>query len=199
MGKTFSSHSTRPSSFTTRNLCCAHLSSCCLDVHRDEATVAGFGDHHDHKFDKWERTGVFKDEYLVDGTISGIRLHKEGCQYKIRVYPSQKFYKDHNTELPFVITAAIVTVFIFTVFMFLFYDRLVEKRQDIVLTQATKSAAIVSSLFPKSVTDRLMQQGDGMGLGTKTRLKGFLNGEGEEDNTEAAPIADIFPHCTVRC
>lgn len=123
-------------------------------------------------------------------------MDQEGCQYKIHVYPSEKFYKDYRTETPLVITFAIVAVFLFTTFMFLVYDRLVERRQKLVLQKATQSTAIVTSLFPKQVRDRLLE-GDGVGMANKTRLKGFLNGDdGEHHNTES-PIADLFPHCTV--
>ena len=38
------------------------------------------------------------------------------------------------------------------------YDRIVERRQALVLKTAVKSAAIVSSLFPENVRDRLMDE-----------------------------------------
>jgi len=36
-----------------------------------------------------------------------------------------------------------------------------------------------------------------LGFGTKSRLKGFMTGDSNENDATAAPIADLFPHCTV--
>ena len=84
--------------------------------------------------------------------------------------------------------------------MFLCYDRLVEHRQKIVLNRAEKSGAIVSSLFPKNVRDRLLKENENDKkrnfMAPTHRLKSFLGGDMEprkENNT----IADLFPHCTV--
>jgi class 3 adenylate cyclase len=86
----------------------------------------------------------------------------------------------------------------FAVLMFLVYDRLVERRQAIVLKSANQSSAIVSSLFPKSVTDRLLDIGSDSNSRTmtaKTRLKSFLSDS--QDNQGLQPIADLFPETTV--
>ena len=71
---------------------------------------------------------------------------------------------------------------------FQWYDRLVEYRQKIVLKKAIQSTKIVSSLFPKNVRDKLLQKEDveAYGLGTKSKLKGFVNDREkfEDDNNE---------------
>lgn len=83
-------------------------------------------------------------------------------------------------------------------------DFLVERRQRVVLHKATQSTAIVSSLFPKNVRDRLINGAgtgsvtrDSFSLGNKSRLKGFLDGNSDDEKEEEAPIADLFPECTV--
>lgn len=158
--------------------------------------MLGFGDYHDPKFNRWHRTGVINDFLLEDGTISGIELSKKGCKYTIDVYPTQTFYDTETTSTPLIITCSIIAVFIFATLMFLVYDRLVERRQKIVLAKATQSTAIVASLFPKSVTERLME-GEAHAMATKTRLKGFLDGDEKQNESNLAPIADLFPKCTV--
>jgi hypothetical protein len=50
---------------------------------------------------------------------------------------------------------AAVLIFVFTSLVFLLYDRLVERRQKKVMSTAMQSSAIVSSLFPSQVRDRL--------------------------------------------
>jgi len=88
--------------------------------------------------------------------------------------------------------------------------RLVERRQALVMHKALQTTAIVSSLFPENVRDRLMKQTPGLQDNSKSRdregsvnmmpgrrLKGYLNGAEEDDMTSAPPIADLFPNCTV--
>jgi hypothetical protein len=66
------------------------------------------------------------------------------------------------------------------------------------MNQALRSTAIVSSLFPANVRDRLMGEENTM-LPGKTRLKSFLHGNDDGTQTGAAqPIADLFPDCTGR-
>jgi len=108
------------------------------------------------------------------------------------------------------VTFAVAMVFVFTAFMFLIYDRLVERRQHVVLNRAATSTAIVSSLFPKNVRERLMQDNQkerkrkdkqgGLLAAPHHRLKSFLTnsgGEGEAKDFGLQPIADLFPHTTV--
>jgi Adenylate and Guanylate cyclase catalytic domain len=84
----------------------------------------------------------------------------------------------------------------FAVLLFLVYDRLVERRQSIVLNTANQSSAIVSSLFPKSVADRLLlDSAPGCNVTAKTRLKSFLCDS--QDNQGLQPIADLFLETTV--
>ena len=87
--------------------------------------------------------------------------------------------------------------------MFLLYDQLVEQRQSLVMAQAAHTTAIVSSLFPKNVRDRLLQPkkdldgSSSLFMANKSRLRGFLD-DGEDNNqANDAPIADLFPECTV--
>ena len=62
------------------------------------------------------------------------------------------------------------------------------------MNEAIKSTAIVSSLFPKEVRDRMMEEQQAR-LSGKSRLQNFLSGD---DSAEAGqPIADLFPECTV--
>lgn len=165
----------------------------------EEATAIGFGDQHDTTFDDWKRDGVFRVGHLEDGTVNGIDFNQDSCRYSIHVYPTQTFIDSFTTKTPLKITLTIMAVLVFTIFIFLVYDRLVERRQGVVLAKATQSTAIVSSLFPANVRDRLLNPDNkesGYNFANKNRLKGFLNGEDGEDDSAGAPIADLFPHCT---
>lgn len=96
-----------------------------LQINGKEVEAVGTGDLHDTSFEgTWERTAAFSSDALNDGTESGILLHSDGCQYSVRVYPSQVFFDAHHTSTPIIITVCIIGVFLFTIFMFLLYDRL---------------------------------------------------------------------------
>jgi hypothetical protein len=107
----------------------------------------GFGDRHEPAFDDYQVKGRFLTERIEDGTISGVPLNQEGCPYIFHVYPSLIYYEDFISKDPVVISLSVAAVFSFTIFMFLLYDRLVERRQRLVLAKATQSTVIVSSLF----------------------------------------------------
>ena len=87
--------------------------------------------------------------------------------------------------------------------LFLAYDRLVERRQRLVLNRAVQSTAIVSSIFPKSVQDRLLATSQDKQdlVAANHKIKSFLKSDTKENevsrDTGLMPIADLFPHCTV--
>jgi Adenylate and Guanylate cyclase catalytic domain len=123
----------------------------------------------------------------------------------IRIYPSQKFMDSHGSYISTFMTIIVVAVFLFTTMMFLVYDRLVERRQALFLHRAIQSSAIVSSLFPHNVVERLMLPAKPEGsLSTSVqyssnsqRLKHFLVGR-NYDGADAGiqPVADLFPFAT---
>ena len=94
--------------------------------------------------------------------------------------------------------------FLFTSLIFLTYDRLVARRHHVVETQAVKSTAVVSSLFPEQVRDRLYEKGSTGPSGTKKKEnEKFFIGEASKvaDDSykvdDSMPIADLYPECTV--
>jgi class 3 adenylate cyclase len=183
------------------NECDGHYT---YEINGKEVLVMGFGDLHDHKFNRFRRTAEFAAGVndLDDGTSNGIKLMKGDCNYLVHVYPSEEFYGDYVTERPIIVTFAVAMVFVFTAVLFLVYDRLVERRQVLILAKATQSTAIVSSLFPKQVRDRLMQtennrKGGTVALASNHRLKTFLTDDDKANDVGGQPIADLFPHCTV--
>jgi class 3 adenylate cyclase len=95
----------------------------------------------------------------------------------------------------------VAAIFVVTALMFLFYDRLVERRQQLILSKAVQSTAIVASIFPKNVRERLMQANendkDDNDGAPNHRLTSFLSGDSNDNEDNLEPIADLFPNCTV--
>lgn len=179
-----------------------------FEIRGNETIFIGRGDFHDKTFNNMKKNATFKNvKDLGDGTKRGIPLNRDQCNIDIDVYPSKRFYGLYNTTTPIIMTVAVAAIFVFTALMFVFYDRLVERRQAVVMEKAAQSNAVVKSLFPENVRERLLEQAADNGkndkvkdkdsgfLAPNSRLKGYLNGA-EEDNINEAPIADLFPHCT---
>jgi hypothetical protein len=96
--------------------------------------------------------------------------------------------------------------------VFILYDWLVQRRQDKVAATARRTAAIVASLFPSTVRDRILKEAeekveqDGKNktqrgsfyYAPKAQLKTFLHEEADGSKSfDTKPIADLFPETTV--
>jgi hypothetical protein len=122
----------------------------------------GLGDLHDPAFDDMgSATLLFDGVVINDGSRGGAKLNLAGCPYTLHVYPTVQLRDKYVTDMPVLLTTATVAVFLFTIAMFTLYDRLVERRQRVVVQTAKQSSDIVSALFPENVRVRLLENGYG--------------------------------------
>eukprot|EP00934_Nitzschia_sp_Nitz4_P001273 Nitzschia sp. Nitz4//scaffold289_size23394//2//2242//NITZ4_008474-RA/size23394-augustus-gene-0.42-mRNA-1//-1//CDS//3329545813//1273//frame0 len=186
-------------------------------VSDDFVEARGHGDLHEAAFNDWERnTDILEKGRLASGTKDGLGFVDSGCYYSLRIYPSHHFANDFSSPMPAALGSLVAAVFLFSIGMFFVYDRLVERRQAMVLEKALQSSAIVSSLFPKNVRDRLMVGGSKGGLARSEAVSTFrdrvmhrrrqgssshpvvdANKENGSMMDDSQPIADLFPYCTV--
>jgi class 3 adenylate cyclase len=172
-----------------------------------EATYLGEGDYHDQDYNYLQQSARFS-EMIESGsgsifrTYSGVPLNAEQCPYTLRIYPTYDMYYSYLTWRPSVYTSAVVLTFVFTSLIFILYDYLVQRRQKMVLEKAVQSHAVVSSLFPAVVRDRMFRAGatndkNITAASAKKRLKSYLSEGKQKDSVGSAPIADLFPYTTV--
>lgn len=179
-------------------------------INGPEAVFLGHGDHHEPKFTYLEEASPFDILHKVESSD----LH-DHCEYEMHIFPMQELQDDYMTDKPILYTIVVLSVFLVTVFVFVLYDYLVTQRQNKVMLAAKKSNAVVASLFPKNVRERIMQdveeqiaQGQKtnlkrsvmFGAVAKNELKHFLdddlaNNPGAVFDTK--PIADLFPSTTI--
>jgi class 3 adenylate cyclase len=163
----------------------------------------GRGDLHDTSYDR-----NLVESSIVDinafassaSSYSGIKVDADYCPHTIRMYPSSLTESNYTTSTPLILCFATVGIFLFTAFIFIAYDLMVERRQKKVLTSATKTSAIVSSLFPSNVRDRMFEQTQGQQQQQKQGLDAFSglgNAESNANDLSSPPIADLFPETTV--
>ena len=180
-------------------------------INGKQALFVGLDDFHDPTYDEYEH--VAKLTPFLKSTALGTPGY---CEYEIFIYPSYDIEKLYISSRPKIFATITVMVFAGLLISFVVYDRLVRKRQQETQEQQAKSEAIVQSMFPAQIRDRLLkedgkdgsivvvdEQKDLMNGGQKFRLKSFLDREETLDPEdggvikETKPIADLFPNTTV--
>jgi hypothetical protein len=160
----------------------------------------GVGDLHDEKYDDWGIQSELKDlnSFSEHGSeYTGARLDSY-CPFTLTLYPSDTMEDKYMTAHPAIFTAVAVMIFVFTSMVFLLYDYMVERRQRIVMKTAVRSSAIVFSLFPKTVRDKIYPNSDSGDEPKKSRGRKFsANGTEPKTNLAVSPIAELYPETTV--
>jgi hypothetical protein len=142
----------------------------------------GVGDHHDPSYDslgKSSRLDALEQFAIRGSAYSGAPIHSDFCPFSLHLYPSDVMKDAYTSYNSITFALAAVFIFAFTSVVFYLYDAKVESRQAKVMSTATRTSAIVSSLFPSGVRDRLYtdavtgetgQNGDA----TKKKLQRFI-------------------------
>jgi class 3 adenylate cyclase len=179
---------------------CGHYHT--YELQGPDAVYLGDDDLHDRQFD-----------YLK--VVTGLDEHHDEhdhCNFNFHFYPSKAFKQQYTTNKPALYCAAVIGVFAFTVLAFIFYDYLVQRRQKVVMATAKRTDAIVSSLFPKSVRDRIIEDAQAQAIKNTTanqlskfvalpkkQLKSFLDEENDQVSQlfSTKPIAELFAETTI--
>jgi class 3 adenylate cyclase len=163
-----------------------------------EVRYLGSGDLHNPKYDDaMEMFANVADNIAskadpTSRSYTAVDINSNFASYELYVYPSEDMEKKYLTWEPTIYGLVVASIFVVTAATFLMYNSLVEKRQSIVLDKAVKSTAVVRSLFPDNVQDRLYEDSSNHGK----RLSNFLS-SGEFGGPKGKPIADLFPDATV--
>ena len=174
-----------------------------FDLSGPNVTFMGAMDIHDWVYDDLEITVNLTSALFGNETADGGSAADIDCQHVVRLFPSDQMKEFYMNVAPIVYAGFVVFVFVLTAGVFILYDWLVERRQGKVMDSATRSNAIVSSLFPENVRGRLMAEaGAGSGGSVGGDLDASDAGDDPEDITRdqiltTRPIADLFTDCTV--
>ncbi|KAL7556387.1 hypothetical protein ACA910_014129 [Epithemia clementina (nom. ined.)] len=164
--------------------------------------------HYDHLMQSTKLTSYFNEHRSK--LYYGVPLSPDkGCQYTLRVYPSRTLEETYESNFPVIATVVVVLIFVFAILVFISYDCFVERRQRLVMRNALRTGAIVSSMFPSGFKDRLIEEESLKGdqpkkgkkayLSNKGHIKSFLDhgDSGGSGIHQAKPLADLFPATTV--
>ena len=130
------------------------------------------------------------------------------CLYEFRIYPSIEFKESIEDTTPFFLCTISAVVFFAIAVGFFVYDRFVHKRNTKIVDAAARSNAIILSLFPAKVRDQLLAQqkwdtctkqnaASSKEQVTPESLFNDSSNLNTAHNPNSAPIADLFPDCTV--
>jgi Adenylate and Guanylate cyclase catalytic domain len=169
----------------------------------DAPIYLGLGDLHDTTYDHLVH---YTELMVAEGNV---------CRYILAIYPSTAVEEQNTTTQPIIFAVIMAMLFLAAAIFFLVYDYFVQRRQREAMNEAARSNAIVSSLFPAEIADRLfnnIEQNNNKktknpnklsnmgtsikdiekntdGMGQKFRLKSYLDEEGEEAEKNKAAAA----------
>jgi class 3 adenylate cyclase len=101
---------------------------------------------------------LISDDGGVQSEYIGIPISKDYCTLTVSMYPSAAMEKQFTSYNPVIIAVGAALIFVFTSLVFLIYDSKVEQRQRNLMITAVRSTAVLSSLFPTAVRDKLLSQ-----------------------------------------
>ena len=148
------------------------------EVNGPEAIFVGYGDHHDRDYSHLMEQTLFAPFERLN--FSDTHDH---CEYDLHIYPSWELEEHYRTNHPELYTALVISVFLGTSLVFILYDYLVTVRQNKVMLEAKKTNAVVASLFPKAVRERMLKDAEedysekwiaeAIGLAVKTNARNW--------------------------
>lgn len=144
------------------------------------------------------------------------------CAYDVEIHPTQAMYSSSKSDLPIFFFIFCGCAIVLLCGLFHCYAIFVRKRQGKLLATTNKTHAVVTSLFPAGVHNRLLSEAPEAGR-DRTEKRGSLSGGmksanihaflmdkvqqedvsqsakklGVYGNQENKPIADLFPEATI--
>jgi hypothetical protein len=136
---------------------------------QQQVEYLGAGDYHDvkynhiyHEFEIPSDSIFFQQQQQEQGQRQGQeQVSCDSTTTIVTIYASQDFvepYESNPQHEPARYAMIVMTIFGFTLIVFMAYDWAVQRRRNAVLQNATKTQALVSSLFPKNVQERILRE-----------------------------------------
>jgi hypothetical protein len=130
------------------------------------ATFLGDGNLHDGIFDSLVvETRFDVDEFASMWAVANDNSNQTGqCDFSLSIYPTVLFRDAYTSFQPEYFTLALLALFAFTGIVFLIFVYVSRNRQNRVMAIALSTSAIVASMFPATVRDRIMQDAEAEAL-----------------------------------
>jgi class 3 adenylate cyclase len=175
-----------------------------------DAVFLGKDDRHDSAYDSSKYSIDFATAHRatashpdVNGTSFTEHFEdtsKGHCKYTLDVYPSSQLESMFTSNKHIVYAVIVASIFGLLMILLLIYDCMVTHRQQMLMSSAERTNALVTSLFPESVQNRLMDDAVQSGKGSKKHIGSNMFGDDSNNGPTSIttrPIADLFPNTTV--
>ncbi|CAB9521796.1 Receptor-type guanylate cyclase gcy [Seminavis robusta] len=115
-------------------------------------------------------------------------------EYVLYIYPTEELESQYITNKPAVYASIMASVFLFTILVLAVFDCLVARRQQVVMKKAVESRALIATLYPEQVRERMFEDEP---KGNAERRKWKNPGEAgmHEEGTKA--IATLYESATI--
>ncbi|CAB9499300.1 Receptor-type guanylate cyclase gcy [Seminavis robusta] len=155
------------------------------------AEFLGDGDLHDPEFSDMVQVVDFGSIFLPE---QGSAVANQ-CLYSLAIYPSKAFEETYSSNSTAQFVGLLAGIFAALGAFFFVFVWFVQRRQQKVMTVATRTTAIVSQLFPDAVRDRIMEQAEsqaqremeagrnGSSVDDRSNLKSLLNSGAKDYGT----------------
>lgn len=160
---------------------CGHIFS--FLINGSEAQCLGQGDHHDEEFDD------IAARFNIPSSLG--ESFEQRCEIDIFVYPSRGYRGQHSSPIPNFTVVVAIAFFAFSSAM-LSHSLFVQNKQQQIIAKASRSEAIVQSLFPTNVRERLLVDGHAEATDRTDHSHTDIT-----ERLADVPIADLFPSCSV--
>jgi len=149
-----------------------------------DAIYVGEGDLHDPNFDEY---GTSFD--LWESKNPDFLRDPYHCRFSVTVYPTAGFFKESLlSHTPKRFAAFVAATFLVMIATFAVYDIMAQRRKRKLIQTAARTNAIVTSLFPRNVRDRIIAPQENVGeTATPSRSPGL----------KGPPIADLYLETTI--
>lgn len=163
------------------------------ELNSDRPIFRGEGiNYHPAEYEHMKRQVPF---FAVGGGSLSDDDNRDDCTFHLEIYPSLDFISSYDSPVNIIATATVIA-FAIVALSFHIYDFVVNARNRKVEETAARSEAVVSSLFPEHVRDRVM-------MGKKKRIErpwwttnDPSSSDGESDDGDRV-IADFYPAATI--
>jgi len=167
-----------------------------FEVVGPRAKYLGPGDFHDPQYNDMEFdidlvTEIREAAHPDTRSFTTAEVSGQFLNYTLRVYPSKEYERFFVTE------RVIAGVFVVAISLFLLYDYCVQRRQRIVLDRAVRATAVVSSLYPAGIRERIINEQQSGKPSEAKRKDAFLASAVQESGKDASPLATKYSDCTV--
>lgn len=120
------------------------------------------------------------------------------CRYSMHLYPGEEFADLYLTPVPVLFTVSVLGAFVFMVAVFYVYNWLVHQRNEKLVADAARSNAVITSLFPDNIRDKLIGAESGSSKKNPRSFQDLLDPASDPlTDLSRPPLADYFATATV--